>query len=164
MSVAQSYMQRPFGVLFVCEDNSRSSLIAEALFRGHGTPGFSVYSAGIAPADQADPYTLSALTMAGLGSDGLWPKDWAGFADPDRPLIDMVIMIGDGPAQLLPHAFPGNPDYLMWRMRGHGGQLPRHRGAWQDIQALRPRVDSLMDDLASMQDVSLAPTHAVPAE
>lgn len=163
MFATHSYAHRPFGVLFVCEDNSRSSLIAEALFRDHATPGFSVYSAGVTPADQADPFTLSALTMAGLGNDGLWPKYWAGFADPGRPLIDMVVMIGEQPAQLLPRAFPGNPDYLVWRITDDGAKR-RHRGAWADIQTLRPRVDGLIDHLASMQEISLAPAEAVPAE
>lgn len=36
-------------VLFVCDDNSILSPIAEAFLRRHGTPRFHVYSAGIEP-------------------------------------------------------------------------------------------------------------------
>lgn len=133
-------------VLFVCDDNARHSLIAEALLRGHGMQGLRAFSAGLEPADRADSYTLSALILAGLGHEGLWPKHWDGFADPKRMLIDQVVMIGDGPIQNLPRRFPGNPEYIAWQFTGDQS-LRFHHGVWRDIQILRPYVEGLVDDL-----------------
>ena len=157
MHAFQTNSGKPHGVLFVCDDNSRRSLIAEALFRDHWTPGFRVYSAGLAPAEQVDPLTLSALTLAGLGSEGLWPKPWTTFADPSRPIIDTVVLIGDAPARMLTRAFPGSPDYVHWRVPRAMTSYALHRGVWQDIKLLRPRVDSLVEDLAALQELTITP-------
>lgn len=133
-------------VLFVCADNARHSLIAESLLRSRRKAGLRAFSAGIAPADKADSFALSALTLAGLGNEGLWPKHWGGFADPKRKLIDVVVMIGEETAERLPRTFPGEPAYVTWKFDG-SDDLRFHRGVWRDIQALRPYVDSLVDDL-----------------
>jgi protein-tyrosine-phosphatase len=146
MDAAHTQVQKFRNVLFVCEDNARHSLIAEVLLRDHGVRGLRAFSAGITPADRADSYALSALALAGLGSDGLWPKHWEGFRDAKRLLIDMVVMIGDGPARDLPRTFPGNPEYVVWKFEGDLS-LRFHHGVWRDIQVLRPCVEALVDDL-----------------
>lgn len=133
-------------VLFVCADNARHSLIAESLLRSRRKPGLRAFSAGLEPADKADSFTLSALILAGLGNEGLWPKHWDGFADPKRKLIDVVVMIGETTAENLPRTFPGEPAYVTWKFNGEDG-LKSHRGVWRDIQMLRPYVDALVDDL-----------------
>lgn len=162
MPQGASHVRKPLSVLFVCEDNARRSLIAEALFRDHWAPGLRAYSAGLEPAEMVDPLTQSALTLAGLGSDGLWPKSWTTFADAKRARIDVVVLIGDAPAAVLPSAFPGSPEYLIWRMPAVA--LPLHRGVWQDIKELRVRVDALIDDLNAMQELSVADAQADAAE
>ncbi len=147
MSIVYSPQAKIRNVLFVCEDNARHSLIAEALMRGHGIRGLRAFSAGLQPADRADSYTLSALTLAGLGADGLWPKHWDGFAHAKWTLIDRVVMIGEAPARDLPRRFPGNPVYDVWKFSGDNS-LRFHHGVWRDIQILRPCVDALVDDLS----------------
>lgn len=146
MNAVHTQVPKFRNVLFVCDDNARHSLIAEALLRDHGIRGLRAFSAGIKPADRADSYALSALTLAGLGSDGLWPKHWDGFRDAKWTLIDMVVMIGDGPARELPRTFPGDPDYVVWKFEGDRS-LRFHHGVWRDIQVLRPYVEALVDDL-----------------
>ncbi len=136
-------------VLFVCADNARHSLIAEALLRAQLVPGVRAFSAGLDPADKADSFALSALTLAGLGNEGLWPKHWDGFADPKRPIVDVVVMIGEQAAAELPRIFPGEPVYVEWPFSSND-ELRFHRGVWRDIQVLKPYVDELVYDLCGM--------------
>ncbi|MBO6521342.1 MAG: hypothetical protein JJ900_10510 [Rhodospirillales bacterium] len=133
-------------VLFVCTDNARHSLIAEALLRAQLVPGVRAFSAGLDPADKADSFALSALTLAGLGNEGLWPKHWDGFADPKRPIVDVVVMIGEDAVANLPRTFPGEPEYVEWSFTSNE-DLRFHRGVWRDIQMLKPYVDELVDSL-----------------
>lgn len=160
MNAIQNQDQKTRNVLFVCADNARHSLIAESLLRSCRVRGLRAFSAGIDPADRADSFALSALTLAGLENEGLWPKHWDGFADPKTQLIDMVVMIGDAAAQQLPRTFPGNPDYIAWKFDGDVS-LRFHHGVWRDIQALRPFVDALAEDLRAP---GYAPTHVFQAE
>jgi len=156
MNTLQNQDQKTLNVLFVCADNARHSLIAESLLRSHRVRGVRAFSAGIDPADKADSFALSALVLAGLGNEGLWPKHWDGFADPKRRLIDVVVTIGADATRLLPHTFPGNPDYVSWDFDAETS-LRFHHGVWRDIQILKPFVDVLADDLrAAMASASLS--------
>lgn len=146
MNVFQNREEKKINVLFVCADNARHSLIAEALLRSHRVPGVRAFSAGIDPADRADSFALSALTLAGLGNEGLWPKHWDGFANPKIGMFDVVVMIGDDAANALPRTFLGAPEYIVWKFKGTE-ELRFHRGVWRDIQVLRPHVEALADDL-----------------
>jgi protein-tyrosine-phosphatase len=162
VTVHSSPQNRPFGVLFVCRDNSRRSLIAEALMRDRRLPSSAVYSAGIDPADQADPFVLSALALADLGG-GFWPKPWQGFFDANVPMIDTVVCFGDDAAKAMPRNLPGNPDVQVWRMPAavHGD---RHRGVWRDIQQIRPMIAGLVDDINAMQAFDIHRVTSLPAE
>ena len=164
MSIAYNPEAKIRNVLFVCADNARHSLIAEALLRGHGIRGLRAFSAGLQPADRADSFTLSALALVGLEIDGLWPKHWDGFADGNRMMFDRVVMIGDNVACKLPRSFPGNPDYVVWNFSGDNS-LRFHHGVWRDIQTLRPNVDVLVDEFCygTSPNVKIAQL-AAPAE
>ncbi len=146
MHAFQNQVSKKINVLFVCADNARHSLIAEALLRSHRVRGVRAFSAGIDPADRADSFTLSALTLAGLGNEGLWPKHWDGFANLKTVRVDIVVMIGAETAEMLPRTFPGDPEYVVWTFDG-SDELRFHRGVWRDIQVLKPYVDSLAEDL-----------------
>lgn len=151
----QSSNKRPIhNVLFVCEDNARHSLIAEALFRDGAIGGMRSFSAGLNPADAADPFTLSALSLAGLGADGLWPKHWDGFCLPNKRLIDTIVIFGEDVAVRLPRVFPGRPRYLVWPMNKLAETQALHQGVWRDIQRMRPFVSCLIDELITRQDES----------
>ena len=143
------------GVLFVCADNARDSLIAEALLRDQALPGVCAFSAGIRPADHADPFILSALTLAGLETEGLWPKDWQSFADHNPAVISTVVFLGDDVEADIGRSFPGVLDYFNWPTLGECS-MSGHHSVWRDVYALRPRIDQLCEDLRSMQESSLA--------
>ena len=145
------------GVLFVCTDNARRSLLAEALLRDQGMPGVRAFSAGIRPADHADPFILSALTMAGIGTEGLWPKDWQSFANRTPAVINTVVCLGYDVEADIGRGFPGVQDYFNWpHPHPHERLASHHHGVWRDIHALRPRIDQLCEDLRSMQELSFA--------
>lgn len=151
-------------VLFVCEDNARRSLVAEALFRDGAGPHLRVFSAGLAPADRADTYTLSVLALAGLGPDGLWPKPLDGFCDRDRPLMNTVVTIGAEIAGRLPRILPGTPEYRTWRLPAGRNVGSRHNGAWRDLQVLRPLVMDLIEELRAGGADGSPALAATPAE
>ncbi len=146
MNAIRQFLSKPTSVLFVCDDNSRYSLVCEALVRSQEIPGIRAFSAGIDPADRADPFALSALTLAGVSSEGLWPKHWDGFAHPYRKIVDLVVILDKATAKRLPRNFPGEPKYLVWDFNGQSNQQYNY-GIWRDIQVLRPYVDGLIMDL-----------------
>lgn len=157
MSVTRPSEASRLGVLFVCSDNARRSLIAEALMRDRCATWARGFSAGISPADGADPRALSAITLAGLDNAGLWPKHWEGFSKFSDPIIDVIVMLDPVAAEALPRVFPGNPEYWVWenadmeRPSADTYELP-----WQEIQWLRPKVNALVEDLSAMQEFCLA--------
>ncbi len=145
------------GVLFVCTENARCSLIAEALLRDQGMPGVRAFSAGIRPADHADSFTLSALMLAGLGVEGLWPKDWQSFASRTPAIIHVVVSLSDEVATDIEGNFPSPVQYHAWpHPYSCEHAAARHHGVWRDIQALRPRIDALCEDLRAMQELNVA--------
>ena len=93
MSVSRPNEVSRLGVLFVCENNARRSLIAEALMRDQCASWVRGFSAGIRAADHADLRAMSTLGLAGLDNTGLWPKAWDGFCRPHQPIIDVVVML-----------------------------------------------------------------------
>ena len=152
----------PTSVLFVCDDNRRYSLLREALVRARKIDGLRAFSAGLNPADKADPFTLSALTLAGVGSDGLWPKHWDGVAHPYRKIVDIVVIIGENTAQQLPRSFPGEPAFIVWDF--DTSNIDRlNGGVWRDIQLLNPYVDAFVEGLQSGQHTALE-SEALAAE
>ena len=146
MTAVQNKDQKTRNVLFVCADNARHSLIAESLLRSCQVHGVRAFSAGLDPADRADSFALSALTLAGLSNDGLWPKHWDGFAEQEHKLIDIVVMIGEETAARMPRTFTDDPEYIVWKFDGDSS-LRFHHGVWRDIQVLRPYVEALADEL-----------------
>lgn len=146
MNAIHQLPSKQTSVLFVCDDNSRYSLTCEALVRSHNISGIRAFSAGLDPADRADPFVLSALTLAGLNSDGLWPKHWDGFSQPYRKIVDLVVILGKEAAIRLPRNFPGEPKYIIWGLDVHNDQRYNYR-VWRDILQLRPYVHELVMDL-----------------
>jgi len=144
------------GVLFVCADNARCSLIAEALLRDQAMPGVRAFSAGSRPADHADSFTISALMLAGLETEGLWPKDWQSFMDRIPAVINVVVSMGDDVAIDIGHGFSEHVEYFVWPdPHSWDRTATRHHGVWRDIQVLRPRIDALCEDLRAMRELNL---------
>ena len=157
MSISHPSKASRLGVLFVCENNARRSLIAEALIRDRCVPWLRGFSAGVRVAEHADLRAMSTIMMAGLDSTGLWPKSWESFCKTQPPMIDVVILLDQNSALNLPRVFPGRVEYQTW-----AGAAPKrhytqsHAHVWQEIQWLRPKVNGLIDDLSAMRELSLA--------
>lgn len=157
MSISRTSEASRIGVLFVCEDNSRLSLIAEALMREHFIPWARGFSAGIHPADHGDLRALSTIMLAGLDNSGLWPKSWEGFAKSPLPIIDVVVTLDQKSANELSNTFPGSPEYRNWsETLGYVSATKTHAEVWREIQWLRTKVNALVDDLSAMRELSMS--------
>lgn len=76
-------------VLFLCETNSATSLMAEALLNQRGDTRVRAFSAGSRPGAGLLPEAAAALAQCAIPTDGLEPKSWTIFALPGglRPHI-----------------------------------------------------------------------------
>jgi arsenate reductase len=103
-------MQR---VLFLCTGNSARSQIAEALLRHLGGEEFEVFSAGIKPKSEVNPFALEALKERGVPTEGLYPKLVDEFVNNE---FDLVVTVCDGAKQVCPH-FPGAKRLEHWSLK-----------------------------------------------
>ncbi len=101
-------------VLFLCDDNSCRSPIAEALLNFAGEGRFWAFSAGFAPARKIDPMAIELMRRAGIPCGGLTPKVWRGFTTPNAPRIDVVICLDTRIPLSAATLLPGNPIIACW--------------------------------------------------
>ncbi len=104
-------------VLFVCSDNSAASILAESILRASGGGRFRAFSAGWQPAAAVDPAALSFLRERHLPTDGLVPKSFEGFVDPNGPRLDFAILLGEAVPDPLPE-WNGAPVVAYWSIDG----------------------------------------------
>ncbi|MFX1483168.1 MAG: arsenate reductase ArsC [Promethearchaeota archaeon] len=102
-------MQR---VLFLCTGNSARSQMAEALLRYLGGNRFEVFSAGIKPKSEVNPFVIEVLKERNIPTEGLRPK-------PVNELVkknfDLVVTVCDRAKQSCPH-FPGAKQIEHWSL------------------------------------------------
>lgn len=103
-------------VLFVCPDNSASSILAEALLKRWGGAGFRAFSAGCNPAPDVHPMTRELLEMNRITRDGLRPKSWEQYLGQESPRMRFVISLGDQKPDGMPSTWPGNPKLVHWHI------------------------------------------------
>lgn len=96
-------------VLFVCQDNSIRSVIAQALMKRFAGNRFEVFSCGLQPAERVHPRTVEMLTTQGLTME-LKPRHVRDFLAASAPEMDFVINLCEEP---LPR-MPGNPFRAHW--------------------------------------------------
>ena len=94
VKLQRSETEKATTVLFVGTRNAGATLVAEALLREHRAEGICAFSAGVTPADSADPRVIAALARAEVDYDGLWPKHWLGFVSDRRVTIEHMVIIG----------------------------------------------------------------------
>ena len=99
----------PIRVLFVCTGNSARSVMAEALLRSKGGPGFEVHSAGTEPRG-VNPLTLRVLDEAGI--DASWARSKS-ITEYLGQRFDYVVTVCDQARQACP-VFPGVHQSLHW--------------------------------------------------
>lgn len=102
-------MQR---VLFLCTGNSARSQMAEALLRYLGGNRFEVFSAGIKPKSEVNPFAIEVLKERNIPTEGLRPKPVNEFV---KENFDLVVTVCDRAKQSCPH-FPGAKQIEHWSL------------------------------------------------
>lgn len=105
---------RVYHALFLSRRNATRGLFAEAVLRKLGKGDFVTYSAGIDPADAIDPLAAEMLERAGYPTEGLKPRHFAEFADPEAQRLDFVFTLSDTAAGEDLPAWPGLPVTAHW--------------------------------------------------
>lgn len=107
-------------VLFLCETNSATSLMAEALLNQRGDARVRAFSAGSRPAAAMLAEARATLCQRAIPTDGLEPKSWSIFTLPGglRPhlVVDLATVTWTEPecAKLAEYAT------LRWPLRDPG--------------------------------------------
>jgi arsenate reductase (thioredoxin) len=150
-------------VLILCTHNSARSMLGEAMLNTLATRmGCDVraYSAGSAPSGRINPFALQALGLAGLDTQSLRSKSWDEFAQPNAPLIRIVITVCDSAAAEACPLWPGAPVQVHWGYADPsntpGGDAAKLQAFELTRQAIGYRLVQLLQlPLATMDDAAL---------
>ncbi len=105
---------RKYKVLFLCRENSASSIIAEALLRELAGHRFDAFSAGPEPAARVHPFAVAQL-RPGISELGvLGAKSWLEFTGEWAPRMDVIVAMDDFVAAPYAPVFPGEPALYRW--------------------------------------------------
>jgi arsenate reductase len=105
-----------YNVLFLCDDNATSSIMAEAILRRWGADDFWVFSGGIHPAREIDPQVMEILQAQRIWRSDMNSKNCAQFLAADAPPIDFVISLGERPPTGMPATWPSSAKLIHWRI------------------------------------------------
>jgi arsenate reductase len=108
-------------VLFVCQDNSALSIMAESILRAEAPARFSAMSAGCSAAAVVHPYVIDFLAAHHLPVTGLRPKSIAQFRPAGAPAVDFLITLSDA-AEACCAEWPGKPVIAHWYIDGAEGK------------------------------------------
>lgn len=81
----------PIDVLFLCETNAATSVMAEAILNARADLQIRAFSAGRAPAARLLPEAIAALSARAIPTDGLQPKSCSIFAFPGAPRPNLIV-------------------------------------------------------------------------
>lgn len=135
----------PIKVLFVCTHNSARSIMAEALLRDRGGPGYAPYSAGM-ERTEVRPLTLRVLEDAGVSTAGLRSKSVEELLD-ER--FDHVVTVCDSARASCP-TFPGEGRRSHWSLpdpSAASGSEAERLAVFQDVfSQISEHIDSFIKD------------------
>jgi protein-tyrosine-phosphatase len=107
-------------VLFVCEDNSALSLMAESLLNSLGSGRFRAYSAGCALARAPSDEVIDFLRQHHMHISGLRAKALGEFRGRTAPRMDFIITLCDAAADENYADWPDAPFIAHWNVLEQG--------------------------------------------
>lgn len=84
-----------YNVLFIDQENSVRSILAEALLNHWGKDKFNAYSSGSEPSGEVHPQVIETLKHAKLPTENLYSKSVNEFSKEDSPQMDFVFILCD---------------------------------------------------------------------
>lgn len=147
-------------VLFLCTGNSARSIIAEAIMGREGIGKFNGYSAGSAPKDEVNPYTLDLLRGLNHDLGFARAKSWDEFTGPEAPVMDFVFTVCDNAANEVCPVWPGQPMSAHWGVPDPaavaGSETERRFAFAETYRMLRSRISIFVNlPLATLDQLSL---------
>ena len=103
-------------VLFVCEDNSALSIMAEAILASVAPSRFGAFSAGCFPTAAVNPRVIDFLATHHMPVARLCTKSLRAFRAPDAPRMDFIITLCDVAADEDYSDWPGKPFVAHWNV------------------------------------------------
>ncbi|HET7669539.1 MAG TPA: arsenate reductase ArsC [Burkholderiales bacterium] len=103
-------------VLFVCEDNSALSIMAEAILGSIAPARFGAHSAGCFPAAAVQPEVVEFLATHHMPVARLRTKSLQAFRTAGAPRMHFIITLCDAAADADYSGWPGNPFVAHWNV------------------------------------------------
>jgi len=132
-------------VLFLCNANSCSSILYEALFNHLAPPGMRAYSAGSQPQGEVHPQVLRALERMGIAGWGLASKPIDKHAELQPDLV--VTVCARAATEPLP-AFLGQAAGAYWGLadpsKAHGTTEQLDAAFDATLERIRMRIRALL--------------------
>src|SRR5689334_12340235 len=132
-------------VLFLCTGNSARSVLAEAYLNTIAKGQFHAFSAGSHPKGAVHPLTLETLRAADIATGDFRSKSWDEFAQPNAPVMDLVITVCDSAAGEVCPTWPGQPIAAHWSFpdpAAFEGSEQDKRAFFREVfRQIRMRVD-----------------------
>ena len=111
------------------------------------TMGFNAFSAGSTPAGAVHPWSLPTLKRHGITLPDPTSKSWDVFAEPDAPVMDLVITVCGNAANEVCPIWPGAPLSAHWGVDDPAAAPPPDQEAAFEtaFQALHRRAAAFAD-------------------
>jgi arsenate reductase (thioredoxin) len=103
-------------VLFVCEDNSALSIMAETILSSIAAARFGAHSAGCFPAAVVHPHVVEFLATHQMPVARLRTKSLQRFRTAGAPRMDFIITLCDTAADTDFAGWPGTPFIAHWNV------------------------------------------------
>jgi arsenate reductase len=163
---------RIYEVLFLCRDNSATSIMAEALLRHWGAGRFHAQSAGVEPAGSVNPMAAEQILRGGLSPGDYQPKGVETMLDRGAQ-PDFVFTLHDPRGATPPPEWPGRPAAIVWPVLDpttFEGDEATRRGVFRTaylvienriklLTSLRPEMLDRLVEHARLHEISIVPKH-----
>lgn len=138
-------MAEIFKVLFLCNDNSCRSPMAQAIMNAYGRERFLAFSAGPRPSGQIHSKALEILHKKGIDPSDLMSKSWNRYS---TTRFELVITLCAETAEETYPVFPGRPQRLHWIIPNplQASEVQGEDVAFEAVFAkLKERIQSVID-------------------